>query len=190
MKANLASTSGIEQLVGDIKNEGLEPNIFVNNAAAPINAASLKDLCWSDIIGHLETQSKVLLQVVQSMTPTFEKQRFGRVVSISSAVSERAVTENWLGYTVNKAVVEKISRQIAIEMGYLGVTSNCIAPGMCETAYIGDISEKIQKIAAHQSPNRRLALPEDVSNLAAFLTSDQASHINGQVLHVNGGANV
>lgn len=190
VKADLSTSSGVEHLINDISNEGLEPNIFINNAAAPIDPVPVNKLAWSAISDHLETQSKVMLRIFQALVPIYEKQGFGRIVSISSAVSQRAPTQGWLGYTINKGVVESISRQIALEFGFLGVTANCIAPGMCETPYIGDISEKVQKISARQSPNRRIAVPQDIAELAAFLVSTEASHINGQVLHVNGGASL
>jgi 3-oxoacyl-[acyl-carrier protein] reductase len=86
-----------------------------------------------------------------------------------------------------KAALASLSRYLAAEVGPSGVTVNCVAPGMTETALIGDTPEKAQLIAARQTPMRRLALPADVASAVAHLASPEAGFITGHTLSVNGG---
>jgi len=85
-----------------------------------------------------------------------------------------------------KGALATMSRYLAAEVGPSGVTVNCVAPGMTETALIGDIPEKTQLVAARQTPMRRLATPEDVAAAVAYLASPDAGFVTGHTLGVNG----
>jgi 3-oxoacyl-[acyl-carrier protein] reductase len=76
---------------------------------------------------------------------------------------------------------------MAAELGVKGIRVNCVAPGMCETPLIGDISEKVQLMTARQTPLRRIADPQDIADSVVYLASDSASFITGVSLPVNGG---
>jgi 3-oxoacyl-[acyl-carrier protein] reductase len=94
----------------------------------------------------------------------------------------------WTGYAMAKGALAVFSRYMAAELGPRGITVNCVAPGMTETALIGDIPEKAQLIAARQTPLRRLARPDDVAAAVAYLVSDDAQFVTGDTLAVNGGS--
>jgi len=93
-----------------------------------------------------------------------------------------------VSYGVAKAAMASLTRYQAAELGRHGITANAVAPGMCRTPFLMDIAERAQLIAARGTPNRRIAVPDDVAHAVEFLVSDGSGHINGQTLHVNGGA--
>ena len=113
---------------------------------------------------------------------------WGRIVNVTSQVVDGPPTVTWTGYAMAKGALAVFSRYMAAELGPRGITVNCVAPGMTETALIGDISEKQQLITARQTPLRRLARPEDVAAAVAYLASDDAAFVTGETLAVNGGS--
>ena len=96
-------------------------------------------------------------------------------------------TVNWTSYAMAKGALAVFSNHMAAELGPLGITVNCVSPGMCETTLIGDISEKAQLMVARQTPLRRLAKPADVAAAVAYLVSEEAGFVTGSTAAVNGG---
>jgi 3-oxoacyl-[acyl-carrier protein] reductase len=88
---------------------------------------------------------------------------------------------------VAKAALAALARSLAVELGPAGITVNCVAPGMTDTALVGDLPEKQRLLIARAAPLRRLALPEDVAAAVAFLVSPDAGYITGETIRVNGG---
>ena len=109
---------------------------------------------------------------------------------MTSQVAEGSPVDSWTAYAIAKSALKTLSNYMAAELGPFGITSNCVAPGMCDTQLIGNLSEKTRLIIAGQNPLRRLAQPEDVSATVAFLASDSANYITGQTIKVNGGSQV
>ena len=162
-------------------------DVLVNNASPVIGAKAFADLDWSDVQAHLDVQVKAAFLLAQACLPAMVAQRSGRIVNITSQVTEGAPTPTWTAYAMAKSALATMSRYLATEAGPSGVTVNCVAPGMTETALIGDIPEKAQLIAARQTPMRRLAAPADIASAVAYLASDEAGFITGHTLSVNGG---
>ena len=86
-----------------------------------------------------------------------------------------------------KGALQVFSKYMAAELGPLGITVNCVSPGMCETTLISDIPEKTQLMIARQTPLRRLAKPNDVAAAVAYFVSIDADFITGDTIAVNGG---
>jgi 3-oxoacyl-[acyl-carrier protein] reductase len=161
--------------------------ILVNNAAPRINGKPFAASEWADFQSHLDVQLRGAYLMTRACLPQMVDRRWGRIVNITSQAIDGQPTIGWTAYAAAKAALATMSRYLAAEYGPQGITVNCVSPGMTETSLIGDIPEKLQMLAARQTPLRRLATPEDVAAAVAHLVSDDASFITGHTLRVNGG---
>ena len=112
----------------------------------------------------------------------------GAIVNMSSMAAFDGV-EGEAVYGATKAALAAMSKSLAKELGRFKVRVNCIAPGVTETPLISGMSEAVLKRDSDSTYLRRLGRPEDVANMAAFLISDAAAYITGQVIRVDGGRN-
>ena len=161
--------------------------VLVNNASPRLSGRTFAELSWADVEQQLDVQVKGAFLMAKACVPAMTQQRFGRIVNITSQAIEGTPTNGWMAYAVAKSGVSMLSRYLASELGPTGITVNCVAPGLTDTALIGDIPEKSQLLIARQTPMRRLANPTDVAGAVAYLVSDAADHVTGQTLRVNGG---
>jgi len=113
----------------------------------------------------------------------------GRIVTLSSIASSVGGPAGGLGYAAAKAGTDGLTRALASELGPHGIAVNAIAPGyVADTRFFGeDDEQERQERFAQLIPSGRVGRPDDIAALAAFLCSDEADHIRGQILHVNGG---
>lgn len=114
------------------------------------------------------------------------KQRWGRIVSMSSVVGV-AGNAGQINYAASKAGVIGMTKSLAKELGSRGVTVNAIAPGFIDTDMTAVLPENIRADILKSIPLGRLGQAEEVANLAAFLCGEGAAYITGQVIHVDGG---
>lgn len=163
-------------------------DVLVNNASPQIQAKAFADLEWEDLQAQLDVQLKGAFLLTKACLPGMVERRHGRIVNITSQAIEGTPSVTWTAYAVAKAALAMLSRYGAAEFGPSGITVNNVAPGMCETSLIGDIPEKLQLMAARQTPLRRLATPNDVAATVAHLASADASFVTGHTYRVNGGA--
>lgn len=149
----------------------------------------LTDEDWDTVI---DTHLRGTFLAVQAAQRRMVEQRWGRIVTISSvsALGNRGQTN----YSAAKAGIQGMTRTLAIELGPFGITVNCVAPGFVVTrmteetaARLGIAFEQFQELAAEQIPLRRVGRPEDVAGVIAFLVSDDAAYVSGQVIYVRGG---
>ncbi|MFY4775136.1 3-oxoacyl-ACP reductase FabG [Metabacillus sp. RGM 3146] len=159
-------------------------DILVNNAG--INRDSLLHKMnhdqWDAVIGVNLTG---VFNTMQPASAVMRQQENGRIVNISSA--------SWLGnvgqanYAAAKAGVVGITKTAARELGRKNITVNAICPGFIDTDMTRGVPEKVWDLMISKIPMGRAGNPEDVANCIAFLSSDQASYINGEVINVGGG---
>jgi len=162
-------------------------SLLVFAAAPPIQPAGLDALSWESIAQHLNTEVKGAFLLAKQIVPLMRVQGYGKIINVTSQVLDGAPPPQWTAYAVGKAGLATFSRCLAVELGPVGITVNCVAPGMTDTAMIGDIPEKMRLVLARQAPLRRLARPNDVAEAVAFLASAEADYITGETLRVNGG---
>ena len=187
VQADVSSVDGTEHLLAQAQRQFGPVGVLVNNASPRIHAKALSETDWADIQRHLDVQVKGAFLLSKLCAAEMAARGAGRIVNITSQVTEGTPSLHWTGYAVAKAALAMLSKNLAAELGPRGVTVNCVAPGMTETGLIGDIAEKQQMMIARQTPLRRLARPDDVAAAVAYLVSDDARHVTGHTLDVNGG---
>lgn len=190
IKADVSFNEDINNLIKRIKTEFGPISVLVNNASGRIGAKPFLETDWCDITAHLNTQLKAAFLLSQACIPDMQKMKFGRIINITSQVTEGTPPPTWTSYSIGKSSLATFSRCLAVEFGHYGIRVNCVAPGMTETRLIGDLPERLRLTLARQNPTRRLAKPEDIASAVVFLASENADFINGETLRVNGGSSM
>lgn len=185
--ADLRDEAGVAALVAEAEARLGPIQGLVHAASGRIGALPWDQLRWEDVQGHLELQVKATLALAQRVAPGMKARGHGRIVAISSMVLDGQPTPGWTAYAVGKAALVGLLHQLAAELGPHGITVNAVAPGLTETALVGELSEKQRLLLARQSPTRRLGRPEDVAGAVAYLLSAEAAQVCGETLRVNGG---
>jgi 3-oxoacyl-[acyl-carrier protein] reductase len=160
-------------------------DILVNNAGTTRDQLLMlmKEEDW-DVV--LRTNLKGVFNCCKAAARQMMRQRSGRIVNISS-VSGIAGQGGQTNYSASKAGIIGFTKSLAKELGPRNVTVNAIAPGFCVTDLTADLSEDLKQRAIETTPLRRMGQPEEIAHAVAFLASDLASFITGEVLTVDGG---
>jgi len=160
-------------------------HILVNNAGITRDtlAMRMKDADWDAV---LDTNLKGVFRASRAVMRTMMKQRYGRIVNITSVVGASG-NPGQANYAAAKAGVAGMTRALARELGSRGVTVNCVAPGFIATDMTEGLAEAQKAALLAQIPVGRLGTPKEVADAVLFLASPQAAYITGTELHVNGG---
>ncbi|CCJ33619.1 3-oxoacyl-[acyl-carrier-protein] reductase [Caloramator australicus] len=183
---------------GDVKNYGDAENIvkaaiekfgkidiLVNNAGITRDNLLMR-MSLEDFDEVLDVNLKGAFNVIKAGLPFLIKQKSGRIINISSVIGIIG-NAGQANYAASKAGLIGLTKSVAKEIASRNITVNAIAPGYIVTDMTGKLPEKIKEKMMELIPLKRLGNPEDVANLAAFLASDMASYITGQVINVDGG---
>jgi 3-oxoacyl-[acyl-carrier protein] reductase len=184
-KFDMSEHGRIEEFVENVNLELGGIDILINNAGKNIDNLSLrmKDDDWKQVIDINLTSTFLLAKYsIKKML----KKKFGRVVNITSVVAHTG-NLGQSNYAASKAGIIGMSKSLAIEYAKKNITVNCISPGFIVSDMTMNIAEKVKLYLTSRIPMGKLGTGEDVSNCAAFLSSDQASYITGETVHVNGG---
>jgi 3-oxoacyl-[acyl-carrier protein] reductase len=114
------------------------------------------------------------------------KNRFGRIINMASIIGTIG-GPGQANYAASKGGMIAMTKSIAAEVASRGITANAIAPGFIQTPMTDVLPDELKKTYLAQIPAGRFGEPDDIANACVFLASDEASYINGQTLHVNGG---
>ena len=114
------------------------------------------------------------------------KNKYGRIVNISSVVGHTG-NLGQANYSASKAGIIGMTKSLAIEYAKKNITLNCVSPGFIQSKMTDNINESVKAALTSRIPMSRLGNAEDVANSVAFLSSDQASYVTGETIHVNGG---
>ena len=160
-------------------------DVLVNNAGITRDGLliRMKEEDWDRVI---EVNLKGTFHCTKAALGVMIKQRSGRIISIASIVGVMG-NSGQANYAASKAAILGFTKSVAREYANRGVTANAVAPGFIKTAMTGQLSEDVQVRMREQIPLGRLGTPEDVAEAVAFLASDAAAYVSGQVIHVNGG---
>jgi len=183
--ANVADASSVKQMVGAAVEELGGLHILVNNAGITRDGLLLrmKEQDWDQV---LTVNLKGAFLCTQQAARPMSKARWGRIINIASIVGAMG-NVGQANYVAAKAGLMGLTKTVAREYAARGITCNAVAPGFIDTAMTQALSEEIRDGLLAQIPMKRLGQAEDVATAVAFLASDAAAYITGQVLHVNGG---
>ena len=175
----------VDALVDAVTKEQGSLHILVNNAGITRDtlAMRMKDEDWDAV---MDANLKGVFRMSRAVMRTMMKQRYGRIINITSVVGASG-NPGQANYAAAKAGVAGMTRALARELGSRNITVNCIAPGFIETDMTAGLAEAQQAALQSQIPLGHLGKPQDIANAVAYLASPGASYVTGQELHVNGG---
>lgn len=184
-QCNVADFDQCQAFIQKVIDEFGRIDILVNNAGITRDGLLMK-MSEEDFGQVIETNLKGAFHTIRFASRQMLRQKSGRIINLSSVVG---VTGNagQANYAASKAGVIGLTKSAARELASRGITVNAIAPGFIETDMTSVLSEKVKEGAAAGIPLGAFGKPEDVAAAAAFLASDEAGYITGQVLHVDGG---
>jgi 3-oxoacyl-[acyl-carrier protein] reductase len=174
-----------EALVDAVAKEFGGLQVLVNNAGITRDtlAMRMKDEDWDAV---LDTNLKGVFRMSRAVMRTMMKQRYGRIISITSVVGASG-NPGQANYAAAKAGVAGMTRALARELGSRNITVNCVAPGFIDTDMTAGLGEDQHKALLGQIPLGHLGKPSDIAHAVCYLASPQAAYVTGQELHVNGG---
>ena len=184
-KCNVSDFAACEAMIKDIIKEYGHLDILVNNAGITKDGLLMK-MSEEDFDKVLDTNSKGTFHTIRAALRQMIRQRSGRIINMASVVGVSG-NAGQANYAASKAGVIGLTKTAAREVASRGITVNAVAPGFIETDMTEVLPEKIKEASAAQIPLGKFGKAEDVANAVAFLASEDAGYITGQVLHVDGG---
>ena len=184
-KFDISEHPRIEEFIDNVVLELGGLDVLVNNAGINMDNLSIrmKDEEWIKVI-NVNLSSTFLLS--KHSIRKMLKSKFGRIVNITSVVGHTG-NLGQSNYAASKAGIIGMSKSLAIEYAKKNITVNCVSPGFIVSDMTMNIAEKVKLYLTSRIPMGKLGTGEDVSNCVAFLSSEQASYVTGETIHVNGG---
>jgi 3-oxoacyl-[acyl-carrier protein] reductase len=182
---NVNDAQAGEALIEAIVKEHGGLQVLVNNAGITRDnlAMRMKDEEWDAV---LDTNLKAVFRMSRAVMRTMMKQRYGRIINITSVVGSSG-NPGQANYAAAKAGVAGMTRAMARELGSRNITVNCVAPGFIETDMTAHLPDEQQKALLSQIPLGHLGKPSDIAHAVVYLASPHAGYVTGQELNVNGG---
>lgn len=185
LQVDVADADSVKCMVNETLSEYGKIDSLINNAGITRDTLLLrmKDAEWDAV---LAVNLKGVFNCMKAVLRSMSKQRSGKIVNISSIVGAIG-NVGQANYAASKAAVIGLTKTAAREYAGRSITVNAVAPGFIETAMTAALPDSVQESLKVQIPMARLGTPADIAEAVAFLVSDRANYITGQVLHVNGG---
>ena len=184
-QADVSDSAQVERMVAAVTEAFGTIDILVNNAGITRDGLLMR-MKEEDFDAVLDTNLKGIFHVTKAVSKLMMKKRAGRIVNMASVVGIMG-NAGQTNYAAAKAGVIGFTKSAAREFAARGITVNAVAPGFIATDMTAAMPEKAKEATLAAIPLRRMGEPEDVANAVAFLVSDQASYITGQVVKVDGG---
>lgn len=192
LRADVNDPAQVQAMVAQVQAELGRIDVLVNNAFAPYRFDPQQrkrfwETPWDDYQSQIDGAVRASYNVIQAVLPGMRQRAQGCIINMASDLVERPVVA-YHDYSTAKSALVGFSRNLAAELGPLGIRVNCVAPGL---VYPTDASrstkEDVKEAIVAQTPLRRVARPEDVAGPVLFLASDWSRFVTGQVLLVDGG---
>ena len=185
---DVANQSQVQGMMEQVLTTWGRIDILINNAGfdRPATLLKVRGEDWDAVLGvHL----KGTLNCIQAVAPHMIENRYGKIVNISSIWGKSgAISE--ISYSSAKAGIIGLTKSVARELGRYQINVNVVLPGLILTPTIAKMSEKYQRMIIEDTPLKRMGQTQEVANVVAFLTSDEASFMTGSVIEVSGGWNM
>ena len=185
VKGDISKPNDVENLIDSAKKKFGKIDIMVNNAGITKDTLLLR-MKEEDFDSVINVNLKGVFNCLKAITPVMVKQKEGKIINLSSVVG-LVGNAGQVNYAASKAGVIGMTKSLAKEIGSRGITVNAVAPGFIETDMTDVLGDKFKEEAKKNIPLKRLGKAEDVAEVVAFLASDSANYITGQVIHVDGG---
>ncbi|MBW1742275.1 MAG: 3-oxoacyl-[acyl-carrier-protein] reductase [Deltaproteobacteria bacterium] len=185
IRIDVSSREDVQGLFNQIVEEAGRVDVLVNNAGVTADGllVRMKEEDWDRV---LDINLKGAFYCTQAVAKTMMKQRSGRIINMASVVGVMG-NAGQANYVASKAGLIGLTKSVARELAPRGITVNAVAPGFIQTSMTAELSEKVKEAMLTQIPLGRMGQSEDVAEAVAFLASEEAAYITGQVIHVNGG---
>jgi NAD(P)-dependent dehydrogenase (short-subunit alcohol dehydrogenase family) len=183
---DVTSKTQIEGVVNDVLDRWGTIDILVNNAGIyeVLPFEQIGEAQWDRL---LAVNLKGAFLCCQAVAPHMKRRGSGRIINIASSAGKTGGTLAGAHYSVSKAGLICLAKQLARELGPHGITVNAVAPGRIDTPMIHTVSDAENEAFVQRTPLGRLGMPEDVASAVVFLASGESSFITGEILDVNGG---
>lgn len=185
IKGDISKANDVENLIDCAKKKFGKIDIMVNNAGITKDTLLLR-MKEEDFDSVINVNLKGVFNCLKAITPVMVKQKEGKIINLSSVVG-LVGNAGQVNYAASKAGVIGMTKSLAKEIGSRGITVNAVAPGFIETDMTDVLGDRFKEEAKKSIPLKRLGKAEDVAEVVAFLASDSANYITGQVIHVDGG---
>ena len=183
--ADLSIDGTAEKLIGDVIEKAGRIDVLINNAGITADTLMMR-MSDEQFDSVLNTNLHATFQLCRACLMPMIKQRYGRIINMASIVGVVGGAGQ-ANYAASKGAIIAMTKSIAAEVASRGITANAIAPGFIKTPMTDVLPEELKKKYLEQIPAGRFGEPIDVANACVFLASDEASYINGQTIHINGG---
>jgi 3-oxoacyl-[acyl-carrier protein] reductase len=182
---NLADKDDVETLVSRAESAMGKLDILVANAGITRDGllVQMRDQDWDEVMSVNLTAT---FRLARAATRGMMRRRFGRIIAITSVVGTTGNAGQG-NYAAAKAGMMGLIKSLAQEYATRGITANCIAPGMIETAMTDKLNAKQREAILARIPVSRLGAPNEIAAAVVYFASDEAAYVTGQTLHVNGG---
>lgn len=182
---DLAADGGAVELVMNTIERAGKIDILINNAGITRDTLLMRmtDDQFDEVIN---TNLRSCFKMCRAAIMPMMKNRFGRIINMASIIGTIG-GPGQANYAASKGGMIAMTKSIAAEVASRGITANAIAPGFIKTPMTDVLPDELKKTYLAQIPAGRFGEPDDIANACVFLASDEASYINGQTLHVNGG---
>lgn len=183
--SDLSTEGAAEKLIDETIAKAGRIDVLINNAGITADTLMMRmtDEQFDNVIN---TNLRATFKLCRAALMPMMKQRFGRIINMASIVGVVGGAGQ-ANYAASKGAIIAMTKSIAAEVASRGITANTIAPGFIKTPMTDVLSDELKKKYLEQIPAGRFGEPVDVANACIFLASDEASYINGQTIHVNGG---
>ena len=183
--SDLSADGAADKLISDTIEKAGRIDVLINNAGITADTLMMR-MSDEQFDNVLNTNLRATFKLCRAALMPMMKQRFGRIINMASIVGVVGGAGQ-ANYAASKGAIIAMTKSIAAEVASRGITANAIAPGFIKTPMTDVLPEELKKKYLEQIPAGRFGEPIDVANACVFLASDEASYINGQTIHVNGG---
>lgn len=184
-KGDVRSQQDVEQVIQAAVDKYGSVDILINNAGITRDTLIMRmtEKDWDDV---LDINLKGTFNCIKAATKVMMKQRSGKIVNLASVVGVMG-NAGQANYSASKAGIIGLTKSTAKELGSRGINCNAVAPGFIQSDMTDKLTDSVKEEYAKNIPLKRFGTPEDVADVVAFLVSDEAKYITGQVLHIDGG---